>query len=55
MTLQERLVQTETKIQQTQEGLQQLEQIKQNMLQELLRLDGERRLILELQKDELAL
>ena len=50
--LQERLTQNEQKLQETQVKLQQLEQDKQELLQELLRLDGEHRLLVELQKEQ---
>jgi len=43
-----RLAQNNQKLQEIQSKLQQLEQTKQELLQELLRLDGENRLLLEL-------
>lgn len=52
MNITERLTQNEQKLQKTQTELQQLEQAKQDLLQELLRLDGEHRLLLELQSEK---
>jgi hypothetical protein len=46
-----RLTLNEQKIQTTTARLQQMEQEKQNLLQELLRLDGEHRLLMELQNE----
>jgi hypothetical protein len=54
MDIKERLAQTEVKMHDVETTLQYLEQNKQNLLQELLRLDGEKRLLMEMQKDELA-
>ena len=48
MDIAERLNQNEKQAKQLQASLQQLEQDKQNLLMELLRLDGEHRLLLEL-------
>ncbi len=46
------LAQSESKLQETQVKLQQLEQTKQELLQELLRLDGECRVLKELVEDK---
>lgn len=54
MDIKERQTQNEQKLQSVQTKLQRLEQEKQQLLQELLRLDGERRLLVELQKEEPA-
>lgn len=51
MDIKERLEKNEAASKQIQISLQQLQQDSQNMLQELLRLDGEHRLLLELQKE----
>jgi len=51
MDIKERLVQNRQKLQEVQVKLQQLEQTKQELLQELLRLDGENRLLLEMEKE----
>ena len=45
-----RLAQNEVKLKSLQSRLQQMEQEKQQLLQEFLRLDGERRLLIELSK-----
>jgi len=51
MDIEERLIQTEQKLQKIQAMSDALEQKKQKLLQEFLRLDGEHRLLLELQKE----
>lgn len=51
LDLTERLAQNENKLKALQGRLQQLEQEKQLLLQELLRMDGEHRLLTELQRD----
>lgn len=51
MNIAERLAQNGDKLKAIQDKLQQLEQTKQELLQELLRLDGESRVLLELQKE----
>ena len=51
MDIKERLVQNRQKLREVQSKLQQLEQSKQELLQELLRLDGENRLLLEMEKE----
>ena len=52
MNIQERLVENEKKVKQITDSVQQLQQDNQNLLTELLRLDGEHRLLLELSKEE---
>ncbi len=52
MNIAERIEKNEVATKQIQASLQQLQQDSQNLLQELLRLDGEHRLLLELQKGE---
>lgn len=52
MDLKDRLMQSEQKLKEIQGRIQQHEQQKQGMLQELLRLDGELRLLAELMKPE---
>ncbi len=54
MDIKERLDENEQKIKAIQTQLQQLQQTQQELLQELLRLDGEHRLLLELQKEKNA-
>ncbi len=51
MDLKERLEKNEAAAKQIQVSLQQLQQDSQNLLQELLRLDGEHRLLVDLQKE----
>ncbi len=51
MELKERLAETEKKIKQLAEVIQRLDQDRQNVLQELLRLEGEKRLLLELAEE----
>lgn len=51
MDIRERLVENRKRLQGIQSQLQTLEQKKQELLQELLRLDGEGRLLDELQKE----
>ena len=51
MDIKERLTQNKQKLQEIQSKLQQLEQTRQELLQELLRLDGETRLLQELEKE----
>jgi len=51
MDIKERLAQTEQKLREIQAESDALEQKKQELLQEFLRLDGEHRLLLELQKE----
>lgn len=51
MDIKNRLAQNEQKFKAIQDKLQQLEATKQDLLQELLRLDGENRVLLELQKE----
>ena len=52
MNIEERLKQTDQKLQDIQLQLQQLEQTKQELLQEFLRLDGEHRLLQKLIEQE---
>ncbi len=52
MNIKERLLDNEQRNKQIQVSLQKLQQDNQNLLQELLRLDGEHRLLVELAKDE---
>ena len=52
MDIKERLLENEQKIKQITASVQQLQQDSQNLLQELLRLDGEHRLLLDLQTEE---
>lgn len=52
MNIKERLLDNEQRNKQIQASLQKLQQDNQNLLQELLRLDGEHRLLVELVKDE---
>ncbi len=51
MNIKERLLDNEQRNKQIQASLQKLQQDNQNLLQELLRLDGEHRLLVELVKD----
>jgi len=51
MDTKERLTENNQKFQDIQSKLQQLEQARQELLQELLRLDGENRLLRELNND----
>lgn len=51
MNIKERLAQSEFKLQETQVKLQELEQTKQELLQELLRLDGECRVLKEMEAE----
>ena len=51
MDIKNRLVANNQKLRDIQSKLQQLEQQKQELLQELLRLDGETRLLQELEKE----
>ena len=52
MTIQERLTKTQESIQDLSNKLSTLEQDKQNMLQEILRLDGEIRILTILRDEE---
>ncbi len=52
MDIKERLILNEQKTKQIQVSLQRLQQDNQNLLQELLRLDGEHRLLLDMSKEE---
>lgn len=51
MDIKERLEKNEAATKQIQASLQQLQQDAQNLIQELLRLDGEHRLLVDLQKE----
>ncbi len=51
MNIKERQQQNQQKMIEIQQQIQQLDQAKQNLLQELLRLDGEGRLLNELEKE----
>lgn len=51
MNISERLKENEQKVKTITAQIQQLQQTQQELLQELLRLDGESRLLLELEKE----
>ncbi len=51
MDIKARLAKTKSSVQEIHQKLQFLEQEKQQLLQEILRLDGEHRLLMELQKE----
>jgi len=52
MNIEQRLKETRTRLQGTAERLNKLEQEKQSLLQEMLRLDGEVRVLVELLKEK---
>ncbi len=52
MDIKERITKNETTAKQIQTSLQQLEQDRQNLLQELIRLDGQHRLLKEMEQED---